>query len=79
MILSQRLSLLVFPYIGGTLLAWVCLGLGDHDQAISWLEQAAEERDGLLPWLNALFVFDPLRSDSRFGALLQRMNFPAQA
>ena len=64
-------------YVGGTLLAWVCLGLGDHDQAISWLERAVEERDGLYPWLNALFVFDPLRSDPRFGALLRRMNFPS--
>ena len=64
-------------YVGGTLLAWVCLGLGDHDQAISWLERAAEERDGLYTWLIALFVFDPLRSDPRFQALLKKMNFPA--
>ena len=28
--------------------------------------------------LNKLLVFDPLRSDSRFQALLQRMNFPAE-
>ena len=33
-------------FLGGALLAWVWLGLGDHDQAISWLQQAAEERDG---------------------------------
>ena len=35
-------------YVGGSLLALVCLGLGDHDQAFSWLQQAEEERDGVL-------------------------------
>ena len=66
-------------YIGGSLLAWVCQGLGDHDQALSWLQEAAEERDGLMTLVNTLPVFGPLRSDPRFQALLQRMNFPTQA
>ena len=65
-------------YVGGSLLALVCLGLGDHDQAFSWLQQAEEERDGVLASLNGLPCVDPLRSDPRFQALLQRMNFPAQ-
>ena len=65
-------------YVGGGLLAWVCVGLGDHDQAISWLERAAEERDGLMAaHPKNLLVFDPLRSDPRFQALLKKMNFPA--
>ena len=66
-------------YVGGVLLAWVCLGLGDHDQAISWLQRGAEERDGLMLHLNKFFIFDPLRSDPRFQALLRRMNFPETA
>ena len=64
-------------YVGGSLLASVCVGLGDHEQAISWLPHAAEERDGFMTFLNTLLVFDPLRSDPRFQALLQKMNFPA--
>ena len=52
---------------------------GDHDQAISWLQQVAEERDGLMTTLNTPSAFDPLRSDPRFQALLKKMNFPASA
>ena len=63
-------------YVGGVLLADVSVGLGDHDQAISWLQQAAEERDGLLPFLNVWFLWDALREDPRFQALLRRMYFP---
>ena len=66
-------------YVGGFFLAQVCLGLGDHDQAVSRLQEGAEEHDGLMTWLNTLLVFDPLRSDPRFPALLQKMNFPQQA
>ena len=66
-------------YVGGNVLALVSLGLGDHDQAISWLERAAEERDGLMAHLNALLPYDPLRSDPRFQALLKKMNFPPSA
>ena len=64
-------------YVGGSLLAGVCVGLGDHDRAISWLEKSAEERDGLMTFVNSLLVSDPLRSDPRFQALLRKMNFPA--
>ena len=63
-------------YVGGFLLALPSLGMGDHDRAISWLERGAEERDGLMTYLN-LLLFDPLRSDPRFQALLKKMNFPA--
>ena len=65
-------------YCSGSSPALVSLGLGDHRQALSWLETAAEERDPMLAFINVLYVYDPLRSDPRFHALLRRMNFPAQ-
>ena len=57
-------------YLSGCMMAQISLGLGDEEQAISWLQKAAEERDGLLPLSNVWFAFDPLRADPRFQALL---------
>jgi hypothetical protein len=63
-------------YVSGYMMSYVSLGLGDHEQAISWLQKAADDRDCLLSYINVWFCFDPLRSDPRFQALLRRMNFP---
>ena len=56
--------------------ALVYLGLGENSQAIDWLEKAYEERSPWLTWLKVEPMFDPLRSDPRFQALYQKMNFP---
>jgi TolB-like protein/Tfp pilus assembly protein PilF len=50
--------------------------LGEKDRAISLLEQGYEERDAELAYLNVWPLFDPLRDDPRFQALVRRMNFP---
>jgi serine/threonine protein kinase/TolB-like protein/Tfp pilus assembly protein PilF len=60
-------------YVPPSSVAIVFSGLGDRDQAMTWLEKAIEERD---PWLTSLKVhpaFDPLRSDPRFLNLLHRV------
>ena len=57
----------------------MCVGLGDNDQAILWLQQVAEERGDWLTTLNTLLVFAPLRADPRCQALLRRMHFPETA
>jgi adenylate cyclase len=56
--------------------ALVYLGLGENNQAIDWLEKAYEGRSPWLAWLKVEPMFDPLRSDPRFQALYQKMNFP---
>ena len=63
-------------YVSGWMLAIVNVGLGNHEQASSWLQEAADDRDSLMAFVGHSFLFDPLRSDPRFQALLQRMNFP---
>jgi len=57
-------------------IAFVHIGLGEPDQALQWLEQAYNKRDEKLIMLKVDWVFDPLRSDPRFQALLDKMKFP---
>jgi len=56
-------------------IAWCYLDAGDYKRAIDWLEEAYEVRDP-----NLLYIgdpgFDPLRSDPRFQALVERMGLP---
>jgi adenylate cyclase len=56
--------------------AMVYLGMGDNGKAIDWLEKAYVERSVWMGWLKVQPMIDPLRSDPRFQALYQRMNFP---
>ncbi len=54
-------------------LAIVHLGLGDHEQAIDWLEKAYEARNSHLVYINRGPKFDPLRENERFKSLLERI------
>jgi len=53
--------------------ALVALGLGDHARAVSLLEQAHALDSQWLGWLKNDRVFDPLRSDPRFTALMKKI------
>jgi TolB-like protein/DNA-binding winged helix-turn-helix (wHTH) protein/Tfp pilus assembly protein PilF len=63
-------------YVPEVFLAVAYLWLRDHDAAIARLERAFEERDPYLVVAKVAPWFDPVRSDRRFQALMQRMNFP---
>jgi len=52
-------------------IALIYVGLGDHDQAISWLNKAHQARFN--PSILMRPAFDPLRSDVRFQDLLRRI------
>jgi Flp pilus assembly protein TadD len=47
--------------------------LGEADRAFEWLDQAIEDRRGWLAYLKVEPSLDPLRGDSRFGRLMERM------
>lgn len=53
--------------------------LGERDRALDWLETAAEDRDGALPWLTVEPAFDRLRFEPRFRALVDRMGLETSA
>ncbi len=56
-------------------LALVYLGLGDKARAIDNLERALAADSQMLAWLGHDTIFDSLRSEPRFVALLKRLNF----
>ena len=65
-------------YVSPARIARVYVWLGDKDQAFAWLEKAYQERSPLVPTVKVDPIFDPLRDDPRFQALLRRLNFPPQ-
>ncbi|MGD0587890.1 MAG: tetratricopeptide repeat protein [Thermoplasmata archaeon] len=60
-------------YLPSYWIALVYTGLGDADQALTWLEKAYEERSSWLVWINVEPRFDTLRPERRFASLLRRM------
>src|SRR5690606_38350885 len=58
-------------YTPGLAFAIVHLGLGEHDQALSWLEKAYEERFNRLAYLRQERIWDPVRDDPRFQDVLR--------
>ncbi len=61
-------------YFSAYFLAWVWLGIGDQDRVMEYLEQAYEDREGLLVQIQAEALWDPMRDDPRFMALLARID-----
>jgi eukaryotic-like serine/threonine-protein kinase len=56
-------------------LALVHLGLGDRQRAIDGLERAYASDSQFMGWLNKDRMFDPLRSEPRFVALMRKLRF----
>ena len=64
---------------GGTVapfnLALASLGLGDRARALDYLEQAYAASSEMLVWLKIDRIYDPLRAEPRFVALMKKLNF----
>ena len=65
----------VHGYVPPFNLAMVYLGLGDRVRALDYLEKAYAADSQWLCWLKEDKVFDPLRSEPRFIALMKKLGF----
>ena len=53
--------------------ALVYAGLGENDRALDWIEKAFDDRPSLMPYLGIDPLWDGLRGNARFQAVLQRL------
>jgi hypothetical protein len=60
-------------YVKPSDLAEILFSLGENDRAFECLEEAVEQRDKGVLGLMAYPVYDDVRDDPRFAALLSRM------
>src|SRR5262249_42331750 len=64
-------------FVGPLHIALVHLGLDERDQAIQYIEKAYAERDAYIVFLNRHPIYNRLRSDQRFQAILEKLKFPS--
>ena len=76
-ILSALSTLANRQYVSSSTVALVYTGLGDKAHALDWLEQAYQEHDFSMVFLDVAPWFKSLRSEARFQQLLRRMQLPA--
>jgi hypothetical protein len=60
-------------YVAAPCIAELFVALGDHDGAFEWLEKAVEERSSMLVTIQTSHRYDPVRGDSRFSRLVERV------
>jgi adenylate cyclase len=51
----------------------VYLGLGEKEKALEWLEKSYADRDGRCSFLKVEPIYDNLRTEPRFQALLKKL------
>ena len=61
-------------YVSAAEIAGVYAALGDADKSLEWLDKASTEHAGALIYLNIDPVFDEMRRDPRFQAIVRRVN-----
>ena len=73
-ILSQLRQAREQRYVEAYVLAIVCLGVGDHNEALNWLEQGYRDRDGFTIAVIRVEPFlTPLHCNPRFEALAEKI------
>jgi hypothetical protein len=72
-VLSASLARAVTTYVPTSAIALIHLGLGDDEALFACLDRCVEERDAMLAWAKFMPVFDRVRPDPRFQAILSRI------
>jgi serine/threonine-protein kinase len=66
-------------YVSPAIRASVYLGLGENNKALDWLEKGYQDRDPSLWWISGDQLYDSVRNEPRFKALLQKVNMLQEA
>jgi tetratricopeptide (TPR) repeat protein len=72
MLVARSDTMYVRPWLIGTLY----VRAGATDRAIGYLERAMAERDPNMPYISVDPIFDPMRREPRFRALMDRLGLP---
>jgi TolB-like protein len=75
-ILEQLTAKAREAHVPSTCLAVAHLSLCETARALDWLEKGCEQREPTMMMLQVHPVYDPLRAEPRFQAILQQMRFP---
>jgi serine/threonine-protein kinase len=73
-VLEELHQLAQTRYVPASLIARLHAELGEKDAAFEWTGKAFDHRDPNLLWIKVDAAFDSLRSDTRYPALLEKMN-----
>jgi len=68
-------DILKHPQRSETEIAGVYFSLGENEEGWKWLEKAYDERSFFLIWLKVDPLYDNIRSDPRFQAMLKKIGF----
>jgi serine/threonine-protein kinase len=60
-------------YVSPSAFATIYLGLGEKEKCLDWLEKAYEQQDSACWYLNIDQIYDGVRNEPRFQALLKKM------
>jgi hypothetical protein len=74
-LLAELERLATVKYVPSACFAVIHLGLGDKARALDWLEEGCRRRDSQLSGIKMHPVYDPLREEPRFQALMKRLRF----
>ena len=63
-------------FVWPVIYVFIYAGMGETDKALDWLERTYEQREAWMEVIRVEPMFDNLRSDPRFQAIVEQMNFP---